>query len=117
MNAVGIDIATRFGIYANLVHIYKGDVTIGTTKTSSSGVIPKIFTTYSASGYNLLNGKIGFKKNLSDRFLLDLFLGVNNIGATRYPIMIFVNQLPDAYIPAPPKAVVFGGLNLRYNLK
>jgi len=47
---------------------------------------------------------------------MDLFFGVNNIAGTQYPIMIFVNQLADAYIPAPPKAVYYGGINLRYNL-
>ncbi|HEY6062855.1 MAG TPA: hypothetical protein VIV35_04555, partial [Chitinophagaceae bacterium] len=113
MNALGVDVATSFGLYANLVHIYKDGVTIGTTKTSTT---PKVFTTYYSSSYNLLNGKIGFKRNLSSHFLMDLFLGVNNIGATRYPIMIFANQLPDAYLPAPPKAVVFGGINLKYNI-
>ena len=116
MNAFGVDMATRFGLYANLVHIYKDGVTIGTTKTSASGVNPKVFTTYEASSYSLLNGKIGFKTNLSSHFFMDLFFGVNNIAGTQYPIMIFVNQLADAYIPAPPKAVYYGGINLRYNL-
>ncbi|MEO6611100.1 MAG: TonB-dependent receptor [Chitinophagaceae bacterium] len=116
MNAIGVDVATKFGLYANLVHIYKDGVTIGTKRTSNSGVFPKVFTTYDASSYNLLNGKIGFRKNFSSHFFMDLFLGVNNIGGTRYPLMIFVNQLDDAYIPAPPKAVVYGGVNLKYNI-
>ena len=116
MNAFGVDVATRVGLYANMVHIYKDGVTIGTTRTSASGVNPKVFTTYSASGYNLLNGKIGFKRNLSGHFFMDLFFGVNNMTGTQYPIMIFVNQLADAYIPAPPKAVYYGGINVKYNL-
>ena len=115
MNAFGVDVATRVGLYANMVHIYKDGVTIGTTRTSASGVFPKIFTTYNASGYNLLNGKIGFKRNLSSHFFMDMFFGINNITGVRYPIMIFVNQLADAYIPAPPKAVVYGGINFKYN--
>jgi iron complex outermembrane receptor protein len=43
-------------------------------------------------------------------------MGINNIGGTKYPMMVFVNQLPDAYLPAPPNAVVYGGINLKYNL-
>jgi iron complex outermembrane receptor protein len=117
MNALGVDVATKFGLYASLVHIYKDGATIGTTRTSASGANPKVFTTYQATSYNLLNGKIGFKKNLSSHFFMDIFFGVNNIAGTQYPIMMFINQIPDAYIPAPPKAVVFGGLNLRYNFK
>jgi iron complex outermembrane receptor protein len=116
MNAFGVDVATRFGLYANLVHIYKDGVTIGTTRTSASGANPKVFTTYQSSSYNLLNGKLGFKTNLSSHFFMDLFFGVNNITGTQYPIMIFVSQIPDAYLPAPPKAVVYGGINLKYNL-
>ncbi len=114
MNAIGVDMATRFGLYANLVHIHKDGVTIGTTRTSASGVFPKVFTTYYASSYNLLNTKIGFRRSLSSHFDLDAFLGVNNIGGVQYPIMIFVNQLPDAYIPAPPKATFYGGVNLKF---
>jgi iron complex outermembrane receptor protein len=117
MNAVGVDVSTRVGLYANLVHIYKDGVTIGTTRTSTSGVFPKVFTTYFATSYSLVNGKIGFRRNLSSHFSMDLSLGVNNIGGTQYPLMIFVNQLADAYIPAPPKAVVYGGLTLKYNFK
>ena len=115
MNAFGVDVAANFGLYANMVHIYKDGITIGTTRTSASGVFPKVFTTYYASGYNLLNGKIGFKRNLSGHVFMDLFFGVNNITGVRYPLMIFVNQLADAYIPAPPKAVYYGGINLKYN--
>lgn len=115
MNAFGVDVVTRFGLYANMVHIYKDGVTIGTARTSASGVNPKVFTTYQSSSYNLLNGKLGFKKNLSSHLYMDLFFGINNIGGTQYPIMIFVNQLTDAYVPAPPKAVVYGGVNLKYN--
>jgi len=114
-NALGIDVATKLGFYANLVHIYKDGVTIGTIKTSAAGVNPKVFTTYQSTSYSLLNGKIGFKRNFSNHFGLDVFFGVDNITKTKYPLMIFVNQLADAYIPAPPKAVVYGGLNLKYN--
>lgn len=115
MNALGVDVATKVGVYANLVHIYKDGVTIGTQRTSASGVYPKVFTTYYSSSYSLLNGKIGFRRNLSSHFALDAFFGVDNITQTKYPIMIFVNQLADAYIPAPPKAVVYGGINVKYN--
>jgi iron complex outermembrane receptor protein len=115
MNALGVDVATKLGFYANLVHIYKDGVTIGTVKTSAAGANPKVFTTYNATSYSLLNGKLGFRKNLSDHFGLDAFFGVDNITKTKYPLMIFVNQLPDAYIPAPTKAVIYGGVNLKYN--
>jgi iron complex outermembrane recepter protein len=99
----GFDIITRPGLYLNFIHNYKGGMPI-----TSDGV-------NLATSYNLLNTKIGFQKAVSSHFDLDVFVGVNNITGTQYPIMVFVNQLPDAYIPAPPKAVVFGGLSVKYN--
>lgn len=63
--------------------------------------------------YSLLNAKLGFRKQLSD-FNLDVYVGANNITGTQYYQMVFVNQLPDAYIPAPNEINFFGGINLKY---
>jgi iron complex outermembrane receptor protein len=113
MSAEGIDVTMKNGLYANFSHLYKGGVNIAIEKTSNS---PKTFVLRTADSYNLLNGKIGFKRSLSSHFDLDAYFGINNITGVQYPIMVFVNQLPDAYIPAPPKAVFYGGINLKYNL-
>jgi iron complex outermembrane receptor protein len=113
MNAWGIDASTKPGIYFNFSHLYRDGVNISLERVTNN---PETFTLRKASSYNLLNGKIGFKKSLSSHFDLDAFFGVNNITGVQYPIMVFLNQLPDAYIPAPPKAVVYGGINLKYNL-
>jgi iron complex outermembrane receptor protein len=67
------------------------------------------------TSFNLLNAKLGFRRSLSPHFDVDAFLGVNNITGTQYYYMVFVNQLPDAYLPAPNKANYFGGINLKYN--
>jgi iron complex outermembrane recepter protein len=32
----------------------------------------------------------------------------------QYYMMVFLNQLPDAYIPAPNKINYFGGISLKY---
>lgn len=68
-----------------------------------------------ATSYNLLNAKIGIRQQLLSRIDMDAYFGINNITNTQYPMMVFVNQLPDAYVPAPLKAVYFGGLNIRYH--
>ena len=113
MAAWGIDVSTKYGMYASFSHLYKDPQNIALERLTNN---PETFTLRTASSYNLLNTKIGFRRSLSSHFDLDAFFGVNNITGVRYPIMIFVNQLPDAYIPAPPKAVYFGGINLKYNL-
>ncbi len=114
MAAWGFDLNTKPGIYASFSHLYKDPMNIALEKTQTYPN-PEGFTLRKASSYNLLNTKIGFRRNLSQQLGLDVFFGVNNITGVQYPLMVFINQLPDAYIPAPPKAVVFGGINLKYN--
>jgi iron complex outermembrane receptor protein len=115
MAAWGIDVSTKYGIYANFSHLYKDPVNISFEKTTTYPS-PEAFTIRKATSYNLLNTKIGWRGNLAAHFDLDVFFGVNNITGVKYPLMVFVNQLPDAYIPAPPNAVLYGGLNLKYNI-
>jgi iron complex outermembrane receptor protein len=100
---LGIDITTKPGLYANMNYLYKDGMPIssdGLNKTTS---------------YSLLNAKLGFQKSWCSHFDTDVFFGVNNITGTQYAYMVFVNQLPDAYLPAPYKANYFGGVNLKYN--
>jgi len=102
---LGVNITTLPGIYFNFIYNYKHGVPI-----TSDGI-------YKSSSYNLINGKIGYQKSISHHIDLDFFFGINNITGTQYPYMVFVNQLPDAYLPAPPKANYFGGLTLKYRIK
>jgi iron complex outermembrane receptor protein len=113
MTAWGIDVAMKCGIYASFSHLYKDGVNVGLDRVTQN---PESYILRKATSYNLLNTKFGFRRSISSHFDLDAFFGVNNITGVQYPIMIFINQLPDAYIPAPPKAVVFGGINLKYNI-
>ena len=99
----GVDVFTKCGLYANIIYLYKDAMPItsdGLNKTKP---------------YSLLNSKVGFQHSLSKHFDVDAFLGVNNITGTQYPIIVFINQLPDAYLPAPYKANYYGGINLKYN--
>ena len=100
---LGIDITTKAGLYANMNYLYKDAMPIssdGLNKTTS---------------YSLLNAKLGFQTVVSGHFDMNVFFGINNISGTQYVYMVFINQLPDAYLPAPYKANYFGGVNLKYN--
>lgn len=99
----GIDVATQPGIYASATYTYREKMSI----TSDA--------LYYTTSYNLLNVKASIRRSLPRHFDLDAFFGVNNITGTQYPFMVFVNQLPDAYLPAPYEANYFGGVNLKYN--
>jgi iron complex outermembrane receptor protein len=105
---LGVDFQLKYGFYGNITYAYRDVMTI----TSNGVVSGSPFTT---PAYSLLNTKIGFQQSFGKHFDLDVFVGVNNITSTQYPIKVFVNQLPDAFVPGPAKAGFFGGLNVKYN--
>jgi iron complex outermembrane receptor protein len=98
----GVDVTMKYGLYANINYNYKDKMPI----TSLNDLY--------AGSYHLLNGKIGIQRSLCRHFDAEAYAGATNLTHTRYYLMVFVNQLPDAYIPAPRNAVVFGGLNVKY---
>jgi iron complex outermembrane receptor protein len=100
---IGVDVVTNPGLYANTYYSYRD---------------PMIFTSdgkHKTESYNLLNAKLGFRRSISTHFDVDAYVGVNNITGTQHYYMVFVNQLPDAYLPAPKEVNYFGGINLKYN--
>jgi iron complex outermembrane receptor protein len=99
----GVDANTKTGLYVNLNYNYKDKFPV----TSLNDV----YTT----SFSLINAKLGFKRSLSNHVDVDVFVGGQNLTSTKYFLMVFVNQLPDAYIPAPRHANIFGGLNLKFN--
>jgi len=99
----GFDLLFKYGLYANVTYSYKDGVYITSANDKKAG------------SFALLNSKIGINSNLSKHFDLDAYFGINNITGVQYYYMVFVNQLPDAYLPAPYKANYFGGVALKYN--
>jgi len=67
-----------------------------------------------ATSFSLLNAKIGYRRAIGAHFDLDAYLGVNNLTGVQYYQMVFVNQLPDAYLPGPKDINYYGGVNLKY---
>ena len=84
----GIDFNTHPGFYGNVNYSYRDSMPFtsdGENRTSA---------------YNLLNAKLGYRTGFG-HLDLDVFAGADNITGTQYYYMVFVNQLPDAYLPAP----------------
>jgi iron complex outermembrane receptor protein len=114
---IGFDLNTKPGLYMNMTWFYKDSQTVTSNGTATGGVPSASNQPYHVGSYSLLNGKLGFRHGFfGGHFDVDAYIGVNNITNTKYPIMIFVNQIPDAYIAGPKKANVYGGLNLKYNM-
>jgi iron complex outermembrane receptor protein len=99
----GIDFTLAPGIYGDVVYMYRGDMPY-----TPDGV-------NIAKGFGLLNAKFGFRRSLGAKLDADVYFGINNITGVQYYQMVFVNQLPDAYLPGPNEANYFGGLMLKYN--
>ena len=105
---IGIDVMMKHGLYANVNYNYKDKMPI-----ASDGLANNV--PYYVSSYNLLNAKMGIRQSLGAHFDLDFYVGAINLTNTKYYLMAFVNQIPDAYIPAPNTANFFTGVNLKYN--
>lgn len=99
---LGADVSFCGGFYGNITYNYRDKMPI----TSMND--------FYTSSYNLLNGKFGMQKELNTHWLLDASIGVNNITNTKYFLMAFANQLPDAYVPAARNANYFGNIQLKY---
>jgi len=101
----GLDVVTKLGLYGNVNFSYR-DATYftsdGLNKTKS---------------YSLLNAKIGIQHAITKYFDIDAFVGANNITGSQYYYMVFLNQLPDAYLPAPKEINYFGGLSVKFNFQ
>lgn len=98
----GIDAYTKIGFYGNINFNYRSSMYY-----TSDGL-------NETKPYSLLNAKLGFTKAIK-HFEFDIYASANNITSSQYYYMAFVNQLPDAYIPAPTEINYFGGLNIKYN--
>jgi iron complex outermembrane recepter protein len=97
----GVDFVSRPGLYANMAFNYRNAMYFtsdGKNKTKAT---------------HNLNAKVGFKRTFIKHFGLDVYFGVNNITSHQNYAMVFINQLPDAYLPAPRKANFFGGISLK----
>lgn len=98
----GLDISTHPGLYANILWMHRDAMFYTSDNVNKT------------APYNILNGKLGFQKSITTHWGIDAYLGVNNITGQQYYQMVFLNQLPDAYLPAPKEANYFGGINLKY---
>lgn len=99
----GVDFTFAPGIYGDVVYMFRDGMPYTPDGLNRAGA------------YGLLNAKVGFRRSLGSKFDIDAHFGANNITSVQYYQMVFVNQIPDAYLPGPNKANYFGGVTLKYN--
>jgi iron complex outermembrane recepter protein len=106
----GIDLETRYGIYANAVYYYYDKAPLND------------FNTYFSDAYSLLNLKLGYRKNIG-RLGFDISAGVNNVTNTHCSSLLLYNADATSYGAPPqfynpsPGINYYGGVKLKYNFK
>ncbi len=107
----GMDIETQHGFYLNLTDMFTDRMPI----TLDNSVF--------ADSYQLVNMKLGFRKELGksarSHFSLDVFYGNNNIFSSRYAQFVVLNLVPvngvePKYFTPGPGAQWYGGISVRY---
>jgi iron complex outermembrane receptor protein len=103
--SVGLDAALRSGAYLNASYYRTDDMPISYDNA------------HTASGYSLVNAKVGFAHDVGRRLVLDAFVGGSNLGGSLYYTQVFLNHKfdtpnPHMYLPGPYSAKYYAGLGL-----
>jgi iron complex outermembrane receptor protein len=103
--AAGIDLATKHGVYLNVNYYYADPIPLNDANTDY------------ASSYNLLGARIGWKKHLHPKVLMDLFLAADNIFDVKYSLGNDINAFGGRYYNAAASFNFAGGIALHFNFK
>lgn len=88
--AAGIDVNTKPGFYANLSYYYSDPIPLNDANTDY------------ASSYNLLGIRIGWKKNISAKKMLEVYAGVDNAFNMTYSLGNDINAFGGRYYNVAP---------------
>ncbi|MFT3825748.1 MAG: TonB-dependent receptor plug domain-containing protein [Chitinophagaceae bacterium] len=95
--SAGIDAATRPGLYTNITWFYSDPVALNDANTDI------------ASSYNLLGGRIGWRKTCK-KIMLDIFAGADNLFNVTYSLGNDINATGGRYYNTAPGANYFAGV-------
>ncbi|MHA4808376.1 TonB-dependent receptor [Flavitalea flava] len=106
----GLDLALRPGFYLNATYTYADRIALNDANSAYAG------------SYNLLGGRIGYRKGLGSKLRLDIFCGVDNLFDTRYSLGNDINAAAATpasarYYNAAPGINYFAGLSLNFKTK
>lgn len=100
--AAGIDIATNPGFYINLTYFYSDKIALDDANS--------VF----ASSYNLLGGRVGWKKTMSGKWGINLFAGADNLFDVTYSLGNDINAAGNRFYNAAPGRNYFAGIGLQW---
>lgn len=100
----GIDFSLKAGFYTNISYYYSDPIAMNDANTDF------------ASSYNLLGGRIGYRKNIA-AVTLNIFAGADNLFNMQYSLGNDINAAGGRYYNAAPGRNYFGGISFQLNKK
>ena len=102
----GLDASLRIGFYANVTYTYSDHVALNDANTAWAG------------SYNLLGGRVGFRRVMpGGRFRSDVYAGIDNALGQKYSLGNDFNAAAGRYYNAAPGRNYYAGISLNYALK
>jgi iron complex outermembrane recepter protein len=99
-----MDAALQIGLYANLTYTYTGNIPLNDANS------------YYAGSYDLLGGRIGYRKVLDKKLKLDIFAGIDNAFNAKYSLGDDFNAALNRFYNAAPRRNYYAGLSFDYRL-
>src|SRR6185436_1056936 len=97
--AATFDISTKPGIYLNLSYFYSDPIALNDANTDF------------ATSYNLFGGRLGWRKNIAQKFVLNLFTGADNLFDVTYSLGNDINAAGGRYYNAAPGRNFYAGIS------
>jgi len=99
----GVDLSTRAGIYMNLTYTYSDKTWLNDANTAYAG------------SYNLLGGRLGFRRILG-KLKFDVYTSVDNAGNVKYSLGNDFNAAANRFYNVAPGRNYFAGVSVNYAL-
>jgi len=101
----GWDATLKMGLYVNVTYTYTAKIPLNDANT------------YYAGSYNLLGGRIGYRKILSKKWRLDIYTGIDNAFNMKYSLGDDFNAALNRFYNAAPTRNYFAGVSLHWSAK
>jgi iron complex outermembrane recepter protein len=100
--ATGMDVITKQGLYINLTYFYSDRIALNDANSDY------------ATSYNLLGGRIGWKKVFSNKWGLNIFTGADNLFDVTYSLGNDINAAGGRYYNAAAGRNYYMGIALNF---
>jgi iron complex outermembrane receptor protein len=100
--AAGFDLITKHGIYSNLTYFYSDRIALNDANSDY------------ASSYNLLGERLGWKKQMNRKMIIDLFIGGENLFDITYSLGNDINAAGGRYYNVAPGRNFYGGASVHF---